>query len=142
MRLPFIRYSSGDSFALIVMWSNLGGILVKVTEQNLAKYKDQTGELKVAVAYTNGNDTNIYITSIKGKFVEPSGSSKDFFEWVFLRHTASWKQRNNSIFSCVWLPDGYSKTLAILGEHCGIQSSPYLDLADDLRQHTLTGKNW
>jgi hypothetical protein len=97
-----------------------GKILVHVTEQNLANYKDQTGEQIVAVAYTDGNETVLDMTSIKGKFVESSGTSKDFLD-------------------CVWLPEGFQKTLAVLGEHCGIQNSPYLDLADDIRKHTFTG---
>ena len=38
------------------------------------------------------------------------------------------------------MPEGFQKTLAVLGEHCGIQNSPYIDLADDIRKHVFTGK--
>lgn len=60
----------------------VGKILVHVNEQNLANYKDQTGEQIIAVAFADGEEnTVVYSTSIKGKFVEPSGTSKDFLEY-------------------------------------------------------------
>ncbi len=39
----------------------------------------------------------------------------------------------------MWLPNEFSKTLAELGQHLGLQNEAYLELSDKLRSHTFSG---
>eukprot|EP00455_Lapot_gusevi_P041962 TRINITY_DN4927_c0_g1_i1.p1 TRINITY_DN4927_c0_g1~~TRINITY_DN4927_c0_g1_i1.p1 ORF type:complete len:436 (-),score=191.53 TRINITY_DN4927_c0_g1_i1:140-1351(-) len=95
--------------------------ILDVAGQVVSPVAGLTGVMCVAVAYTaNGEEIHLYDSKIGGTVVEARGASEDALDTI-------------------WQVEGYTKTLAELGEHCCFQNEPYLQVASLLRQHVFNG---
>jgi len=112
-----------------IEWENEPGILFVPYSKELSemeKFDGKKGKLVVHVVYAEDNTDQLH------QFQKKIGGSLQY-------------KKKDDFNNCeilidrIWVPEGYSKTLAQLGEHLCIQNEPYLDLAEKLRRHIFEG---